>query len=351
MFNFYDTKGDGLVDFEEFVIGVALTNSKTRTPEKLKRIFKGYDLNGDGYVERKDFLRMFKAFYTLSKVLVRDIVASLGDELYEQGHMDQALNGRQPISAVFTSSIPPARRSWDKPHSAEEQEGDEEDDSPVVLPSSLDHMGPEDLARVEKIRSCASTPEPGSEGEREKALEDTRRTEFWSFNTEDDDLDLPDEEKDVGSEVLYHMAVQGMNERLDMLFSAKEKAAVSVRFEDEGDDPSNKDDEGHIASNGSAEGSYREHATNGSEENGHDANGLPTNSAGISTGTTNHNPHHGILKKTSKKERDSRRKVLDEIKQRGGEGRLNYEEFEKIMTGKDASRLEFVGTWTDLASF
>jgi Ca2+-binding EF-hand superfamily protein len=294
MFNFYDSKGDGLVDFEEFAIGVSFTHNKSKTPEKLKRIFKGYDLDNDGYVERKDFLRMFKAFYALSKVLVRDIVASLGDELYEQGHMDQALNGRQPISAVFTSSIPPAQRPWTKPTGEVEDDDDDDDDegnNPVVLPSSKDHMDPDDVLSGRYIRS--STPENATDPEGEKQVEDARRFKFWRFHEDDnEDLAIPSEENDVGSEVLFHMALRGINELLDLLFAAKERAAVEAKFAAE--------------------------KTEVNEE--------------------------GEKNETSAT-------VPEEIKYRGGEGKLNYEEFEKIMTGKNAEKLDFVSTWTDLASF
>ncbi|KAI5803857.1 hypothetical protein EDC01DRAFT_611613, partial [Geopyxis carbonaria] len=144
VFGFYDTKGDNMIDFEEFVVGVYYANNKSKSPDRLRKIFKGYDLDNDGFVERKDFQRMFKAFYSLSKDLVRDIVASLGDELYDPQHMDTVLMGRQPTSAAFTSSIPPPamQRPWQKPIPPGGQDGDEEDDSdaPIVLPRSEDRL-------------------------------------------------------------------------------------------------------------------------------------------------------------------------------------------------------------------
>lgn len=342
MFNFYDTKGDGLVDFEEFAIGVSYTNNnKSKTPEKLRRVFKGYDLNDDGYVERKDFLRMFKAFYSLSKVLVRDIVASLGDELYEQGHMDQALNGRQPISAVFTSSIPPAGRSWDKPESANKDDEDEESNSPVVLPSSKDHMTPEDLA---KAHGRSPTPESRSENERERTIESLRRSDFWTLAPEEsEDLMIPDEEKDVGSEVLFHMAMRGINELLDLLFKEKEKAAVEVRLEDV---PAQKESEKACDPESKTE-------TKAEENINEEANGTVE----VENKKNENEPDSSSSNSSKKEEKDKEKEkenltaIREEIKQRGGEGRLSYEEFEKIMTGSDSGRLEFVGTWTELASF
>ncbi|KAF8538352.1 hypothetical protein BDD12DRAFT_885287 [Trichophaea hybrida] len=339
MFNFYDTKGDGLVDFEEFAIGVSYTNNnKNKTPEKLRRVFKGYDLNDDGYVERKDFLRMFKAFYLLSKVLVKDIVASLGDELYEQGHMDQALNGRQPISAVFTSSIPPAGRSWEKPESANNDYEDEGSNSPVVLPSSKDHMTLEDL---EKAHGRCPTPDNPSENDRGRRIENDRRTRFWTLVPEEgEDLMIPDDEKDVGSEVLFHMAMRGINELLDLLFKEKEKAAVEAEF---ADTPAEKESE-----------KARDPETKAETKAEENMNGEASDTLETGNKKDENEPDSSSSSKKEKEkenEQENLAAIREEIKQRGGEGRLNYEEFEKIMTGSESNKLDFVGTWTELASF
>jgi hypothetical protein len=348
MFNFYDSKGDGLIDFEEFAIGVSFTSSKSKTPEKLKRIFEGYDLNNDGYVERKDFLRMFKSFYSLSKVLVRDIVASLGDELYEQGHMDQALHGRQPISAIFTSSIPPAGRSFEKPASADDSDGESDLDSPVVLPSSKDHLDPEDAATISR---WAEGPENGNGQDRDKFIEKSRRAEFWTLLSDDEDLMIPDDEKDVGSEVLFHMAMRGINELLDMLFKEKEMMAVDARL---ADSTQKKEPDIGLETGAQSEPGPEKVAEpndkvsekpSGEEEAKKDPESGKEDESEPST------PEKEENAKDKDKEHDIRIAAREEVKKRGGEGRLSYEEFEKIMTGPDSARLEFVGTWTDLASF
>ncbi|KAA8899175.1 hypothetical protein FN846DRAFT_909736 [Sphaerosporella brunnea] len=338
MFHFYDSNGDGLIDFEEFAIGVSFTSSKGRTPEKLKRIFQGYDLNNDGYVERKDFLRMFKSFYSLSKVLVRDIVASLGDELYEQGHMDQALNGRQPISAIFTSSIPNAGRSFEKPDLANEM--DDDSDSPVVLPSSKDHLDEDDAEAISRWE------EENEEYSRDKFFEKARKAEFWGLMSHDEDMMLPDDERDVGNEVLFHMATRGINELLDILFKEKETLALAARLAY----PNQK----------------KESETAPASDTNSKAGELDGDKA---TETTPEKPNEAEAKKApvpqepgkdektkpedleKTKESDTKASIREEVKKRGGEGRLSYEEFEGIMNGPDSDKLEFVGMWSDLASF
>lgn len=104
MFAFYDTNGDNLIGFEEFLKGLASFNNKS-ADEKMRRIFRGYDIDGDGYVERKDFLRMFRAYYALSRELTRDMVAGMEDDFLDGDARDVVL-GSQPISSAFPGNIP-----------------------------------------------------------------------------------------------------------------------------------------------------------------------------------------------------------------------------------------------------
>lgn len=104
MFAFYDTNGDNLIGFEEFLTGLASLNNKSND-ERLRRVFRGYDIDNDGYVERKDFLRVFRAYYALSRELTRDMVAGMEDDFLEGGARDVVL-GSQPISSAFPGTIP-----------------------------------------------------------------------------------------------------------------------------------------------------------------------------------------------------------------------------------------------------
>ncbi|EKV07897.1 Recoverin [Penicillium digitatum] len=109
MFAFYDTNGDNLIGFEEFLQGLASLNNNSND-ERLRRVFRGYDIDGDGFVERKDFLRVFRAYYALSRELTRDMVAGMEDDFLEGGARDVVL-GSQPISSAFPGSIPSGERS------------------------------------------------------------------------------------------------------------------------------------------------------------------------------------------------------------------------------------------------
>ena len=97
MFAFYDTNHDDLIGFEEYLHGV----SYKRRKDKLKRTFDGYDVDGDGFVNRRDFLRMFRAYYVSYKQMHRDTVEGLDDYMMTNVEVQQLVNGRQPISSLF----------------------------------------------------------------------------------------------------------------------------------------------------------------------------------------------------------------------------------------------------------
>ncbi|RPA75783.1 EF-hand [Ascobolus immersus RN42] len=137
LFHFYDTNGDGLIDFSEFLTGLAALQSKNK-PERLRRVFRGYDLDDDGWVSREDFLRVFKAFYALSKELVKDIVASLEDDLLDPSSISSLLQTSQPISSVFAGTIPPGESRAPKGSSAHF----DDEMYPVTLPSGSDTIEP-----------------------------------------------------------------------------------------------------------------------------------------------------------------------------------------------------------------
>ncbi|KAI0191002.1 hypothetical protein EV127DRAFT_429579 [Xylaria flabelliformis] len=97
MFAFYDTNHDDLIGFEEYLHGV----SYKRRKDKLKRTFDGYDVDGDGYVNRRDFLRMFRAYYVSYKQMHRDTVEGLDDYMMTNVEVQQLVSSRQPISSLF----------------------------------------------------------------------------------------------------------------------------------------------------------------------------------------------------------------------------------------------------------
>ena len=103
IFSFYDRNDDGLIGFEEFIQGLSELQDKSRMA-RLKRIFLGYDLDADGYVCRKDFLRMFRAYYDLSRQLNREMIANQEEVGNLEDEVQEVVRGSQPLSAAFAGN-------------------------------------------------------------------------------------------------------------------------------------------------------------------------------------------------------------------------------------------------------
>ncbi|PNY29850.1 Protein ref(2)P [Tolypocladium capitatum] len=97
MFSFYDSNNDDLIGFSEFLHGLSYRKRK----DKLRKVFEGYDIDGDGYVNRRDFLRMFRAYYVLYKQMHKDILDGLEDQLLASTESRQLVTSRQPLSSLF----------------------------------------------------------------------------------------------------------------------------------------------------------------------------------------------------------------------------------------------------------
>jgi Ca2+-binding EF-hand superfamily protein len=105
MFAFYDTDNNGVIGFEEFVSGIAYLRGPKRFAS-LEKAIQGYDMDGDGYVDRSDFLRLFRAKFAIQKQLVTDAVQS--QEVEQTSSNMETLRSSQPISSIFSEeAIPP----------------------------------------------------------------------------------------------------------------------------------------------------------------------------------------------------------------------------------------------------
>lgn len=132
MFALYDSNSDGLIGFSEFIVG--LSSIKSKNPkEKMKQVFQGYDLDRDGYVSRRDMLRMFRATYALTKEITREMIAGMEDDAMEVGGQRDLVASSQPISSAFGGTIPPGEPSRIGEGKRQDMHGDyiPTDDGPV----------------------------------------------------------------------------------------------------------------------------------------------------------------------------------------------------------------------------
>jgi Ca2+-binding EF-hand superfamily protein len=97
MFAFYDDNNDDLIGFSEFLRGTAYRKRKDR----LLKVFNGYDIDGDGYINRRDCLRLFRAYYVIFKHMHRDILDGLDDQVMSSSEVEQLVTSRQPLSSLF----------------------------------------------------------------------------------------------------------------------------------------------------------------------------------------------------------------------------------------------------------
>ena len=97
MFAFYDTNKDDLIGFPEFLHGLAYRKKR----DKWRKIFEGYDINGDGFVDRKDFLRMFRSYYVLYRQMHRDILEGIDEQQMSTTDAHRLVSSRQPLSSAF----------------------------------------------------------------------------------------------------------------------------------------------------------------------------------------------------------------------------------------------------------
>ncbi|KAL6716554.1 hypothetical protein ACLMJK_006121 [Lecanora helva] len=109
LFAFYDQNDDGLIGFTEFIDGVA-SLTQNNANKRLRSVFKGYDINNDGFIDRKDFLRMFRAYYDIIKEQTRDLVHGMNDEDVEEEGPQSVILSSQPISSIFKGRILPEER-------------------------------------------------------------------------------------------------------------------------------------------------------------------------------------------------------------------------------------------------
>jgi Ca2+-binding EF-hand superfamily protein len=133
IFALYDSNADGLVGFGEFIHGLACLHNRSKdSNQRLRKVFEGYDVDANGYVSRKDFLRIFRAFYAIQKELVRDLLLAQQEELTVEGAMD-TIHSSMPLSSAFTGLQIPAQ-SQDAPEGkAADRFGDiRSADSPIL---------------------------------------------------------------------------------------------------------------------------------------------------------------------------------------------------------------------------
>jgi len=252
IFACYDTDQNGLIGFDEWIKGIAGMHT-TDVEAKARIIFNGYDIDGDGYIARRDLLRIFRAYYAIEKEATKNYVAEITEEYSPRNQMEK-IHSSQPLGSAFT------------PNNMASTEADvsllnlkQQDDDVTTLPV-LGVVGSSDFATRDHVLKRLFA-ENGSRVTSESNRAVTERWDRREFYVDEEEgmtrpggppnaineeaaepsqqpemshlekfggYDVPQPEKELGKEVLYQVTQQGFNELLDPIFQEKEDLAMDV---------------------------------------------------------------------------------------------------------------------------
>ncbi|PSS11300.1 Calcineurin B-like protein [Actinidia chinensis var. chinensis] len=85
IFTLFDTKNDGVIEFDEFVRSLRIFHPDTPSAEKVAFAFRLYDLRDNGYIEREEVKEMILALLKESDLMLpNDIVEVIINKTFEE---------------------------------------------------------------------------------------------------------------------------------------------------------------------------------------------------------------------------------------------------------------------------
>ncbi|KAH9863318.1 hypothetical protein IAQ61_009595 [Plenodomus lingam] len=266
IFAYYDTDNNGLIGFEEWIKGIDGMHT-TDVEVKARIVFNGYDIDGDGYISRRDLLRIFRAFHAIEKEATQNYVAGLTDDYAPRNQMKK-ISSSQPLGSGFSPhgivpiALDPSRFS--------KSYNDDTNTAPVLRDENSDLANREAMLRATRqsvlrendlssehplVRQLSQTVTdrwarrqfyvdeeegmgpPGGPTDKDEVTDGVARengrpdmspSPSKPTNASWAGYDIPEPEKDLGKEVLYQISQEGFNELLDPLFQEKEDLAMDV---------------------------------------------------------------------------------------------------------------------------
>eukprot|EP00730_Choanoeca_flexa_P007860 TRINITY_DN12404_c3_g1_i1.p2 TRINITY_DN12404_c3_g1~~TRINITY_DN12404_c3_g1_i1.p2 ORF type:complete len:281 (+),score=35.57 TRINITY_DN12404_c3_g1_i1:1-843(+) len=103
VFDVVFARGEECVGFESFLAGLSDVLKGTHAV-RANLAFKGYDLDGKGWISREDMHVMLKAHFDINMIHVKEVIDNLDEELVDKFDPDDD----KPVSSLFTAAIPAA---------------------------------------------------------------------------------------------------------------------------------------------------------------------------------------------------------------------------------------------------
>ncbi|KAG0448237.1 hypothetical protein HPP92_027932 [Vanilla planifolia] len=84
IFDLFDVKRNGVIEFGEFVRSLSIFHPKTAQDEKIAFAFKLYDLRGTGFIEREELKEMVTALLNESDLFLSDdLIETIVDQTFK----------------------------------------------------------------------------------------------------------------------------------------------------------------------------------------------------------------------------------------------------------------------------
>lgn len=254
VFAFYDVNNDGMIDFEEFVSGMSYLRGPDRY-QPLSRALQGFDIDRDGFVDRYDFIRLFRAKHNIQRLLVESMIEAQEAQYTQEGM--ERLRSSQPISSIFAEEeIPPGERrprtgkaldrygdmqpqhdtktilddneGWPSVHERRQARAEARRPTHERLQNQLANVdGMLESDTENRTHPRVIGPHGGyvpTLGMSQSPLGEGVSGPFASRDTEDEVV----EDEELDQNVIWEIVEQGFHEMLDPLFQKKEQADGEV---------------------------------------------------------------------------------------------------------------------------